>query len=79
MAFDSHKSESPMKAPGCVWEFWQGVIGITATLCVFEADIPVGYAGDLSDRSRKALANYMIALWTRFRDEPNPKKSRPIR
>ncbi len=60
---------SPMKAPGCVWQFWSGSIGLNDRSLCFDGGSPVGYATDMSDRSRKALANYMIGLWTKFRDE----------
>jgi hypothetical protein len=55
-----------MKAPGCSWEMWGGVIGITPDLVVYDGEIPVGTASDLRERQRRALAKYMIGLWTRF-------------
>jgi hypothetical protein len=58
-----------MKAPGCSWEFWGGVIGLSTSLCVFDGKYAVGEASDLPDRERAALADYMIDLWTRFRHE----------
>jgi len=68
-----HK-KMPIKAPGCSWEFWSGVVGLTTNLCVWDGDRPAGYAGSMTKRSRVALANYMIALWTRFRDHPEQGK-----
>lgn len=65
----SRKTEArddTMKAPGCQWEFG-GAIGLSKSLCVFEAGNGVGGAGDLPDSERIALANYMIDLWTQFR------------
>jgi hypothetical protein len=59
----------PMKAPGCPWRFWSGVIGLSTTLCAFDRESPVGNASDLSQRGRAALADYMIGLWSRFRDD----------
>jgi hypothetical protein len=57
-----------MKPPGCHFEFWQGSVGLSTDLTVFDGgDAAVG-VGNLSDRDRVALANYMIDLWTRFRN-----------
>jgi hypothetical protein len=64
----SHTGDVPMTAPGCPWEMWSGVIGLSTDLKVFDADIGVGNAGQLADSERTALADYMIALWTRFRE-----------
>jgi hypothetical protein len=69
---DAHRpiiGDSPMKAPGCSWEFWGGAIGLSTSLCVFDKEHAVGHASDLPDREQAALGNYMIDLWTRFRDE----------
>lgn len=72
-ADDRHKGDIPMKAPGCPWRFWSGVVGISSNLVVWEGSgsngCPIGFAKDLKPRARVALANYMIGLWTRFRDE----------
>jgi hypothetical protein len=59
----------PMKAPGCAWEFSGGAIGLSTSLCVFDGGIAAGHASDLSNSERAALADYMMTLWTRFRDE----------
>ncbi|CUW41119.1 protein of unknown function [Magnetospirillum sp. XM-1] len=49
------------------------VIGISETLFVFDAEMPVGNGSDLTEPARRALAEHMISLWTRFRDEtPEP-------
>lgn len=72
--FGNHKGKIPMKAPGCRLEFWTGVIGLTTNLCVWDGGHPSAYASQMSERSRVALANYMIALWTRFRDHPEQGK-----
>jgi hypothetical protein len=48
---------------------WSGVIGISETLTVFDGEDAVGDALDMSDSERVALADYMIVLWTRFREE----------
>lgn len=55
-----------MKVPGCPWQMWSGVIGISDKLAVFDADIPVGIASDLSAPAREALAARMVELWRRF-------------
>jgi hypothetical protein len=60
--------DDSMMAPGCHWEFG-GAIGLSKSLCVFEAGNGVGEASDLPDSERIALANYMIGLWTQFRDQ----------
>jgi hypothetical protein len=57
-----------MKAPGCRWVMASGVIGLSASLTVYDADNAVGDASHLSAIERAALADYMIALWSRFRD-----------
>jgi len=36
---------------------------------VFDAGVAAGYAGGLPDGEAAALAEYMIFLWTRFRNE----------
>lgn len=72
------KREIPMRAPGCVWQFWFGSIGIDSRLQVYDGQMPTGFAGDLTQRSRKALADHMIRLWTRFRDEEPAARSRSI-
>jgi hypothetical protein len=59
----------PMKAPGCHWEFHGGAIGISESLYVFDAGVAAGYAGGLPDGEAAALADYLISLWTRFRNE----------
>jgi hypothetical protein len=56
-----------MRAPGCEWGMASGVIGSSETLTVFDGDDPVGDALHLPDAERKALADYMIGLWMRFR------------
>jgi hypothetical protein len=56
----------PMKPPGCRWQFWQGSVGISTDLTVFEGGDAVGVADNLPGSERLALANYMIDLWTRF-------------
>jgi hypothetical protein len=61
--------DEPMKAPGCHWEFWNGAIGLSTDLSVFEAGDEVGTASNLPDSERIALANYMIDLWTQVRDQ----------
>jgi hypothetical protein len=71
---NTERVKSPMKAPGCPWEFWGGAIGLSNSLIVFDAGHPVGSASHLSNRGRAALANYMIDLWTRFRDENHVPK-----
>ncbi len=38
--------DSPMRAPGCHWEFWNGAIGLSTSLHVFEAGDEVGAASD---------------------------------
>jgi hypothetical protein len=45
------------------------VIGISTNLVVYDAEMPAGDAGNLSDGERTAFADYMIGVWTRFRDE----------
>jgi hypothetical protein len=70
------KGDVPMLAPGCPWEFG-GVIGLSTTLCVFDGDCAVGHASDLGDGEAAALGNYMIDLWTRFRDEDRAVTNRP--
>jgi hypothetical protein len=69
----NHTGDVPMKAPGCSWEMWSGVIGLNTNLKVFDAEIPVGNAGHLADSERVALADYMIGLWSQFR-EGSPAK-----
>ena len=55
-----------MKAPGCSFEFWAGVIGLSDKLYCFDGDMAACHAGDLSPRSRQALAAHMIDLWQQF-------------
>jgi hypothetical protein len=70
------EDEVAMKPPGCSWEFHSGVIGLSeSSLCVYDGGIGTGHAGDLPDGEAVALADYMIALWTRFRDETRAPKS----
>jgi hypothetical protein len=57
-----------ISVPGCFWEF-DGVIGLSTSLCVFDRNDAVGHPSDLSNSERAALGNYMIDLWRRFRDE----------
>ena len=63
------EDEVAMTPPGCSWEFHSGVIGPSESLCVYDAGMGTGHASDLPDGEAAALAYYMIALWTRFRDE----------
>lgn len=58
-----------MKAQGCPWRFYYGVIGINEQLVVFDRALPKGISGDLSPRGRRAMASYMINLWQRFGTE----------
>lgn len=67
----------PFYAKGCPWRFWGGYIGINSRLSVADGDMPVGFSGDLTERARKALANRMIELWTKFRDEEPTLRSGP--
>jgi hypothetical protein len=67
------KGDVPMKAPGCRWAMWSGVIGLSTTLEVFDADDPVGNFSHLSDTERVALADYMIDLWSQFREDSSAK------
>lgn len=69
------KRDTPMRAPGCAWRFWFGSVGIDSRLQVYDGQMPTGFAGDLTLRGRKALANHMIRLWTRFRDEEPAARS----
>lgn len=62
----------PQKAKGCSWESWGGAFGISDKLRIFDCDTrtvrhEVGDANDLSPRSRAALADHMISLWSRFK------------
>jgi hypothetical protein len=52
---------------------WSGVIGLSTTLEVFDAGDAVGNSTHLSDAERVAFANYMIDLWSKFRDESDAK------
>jgi len=61
-----------MMAPGCSWEF-DGVIGLSETLCVFDGGNAAGHGSDLPDSERVALADHMIALWSRFREHSHAK------
>jgi hypothetical protein len=61
--------EVEMKAPGCRWVMASGVIGLSTSLTVYDADSALGDASELAAGEREALADYMIGLWTRFRDE----------
>jgi hypothetical protein len=61
--------EAPMKAPGCHWEFWNGAIGLSTDLRVFEPATKSARQRNLPDAERIALANYMVDLWTQFRDQ----------
>ena len=56
-----------MMVPGCSWEF-DGVIGLSETLCVFDVGLAAGHGSSLPDSERVALADYMIGLWSRFRE-----------
>jgi hypothetical protein len=56
----------PMEAPGCHWEFHGDAIGISESLCVFDAGVAAGYAGGLPDGEAPALADYKNSVWTRF-------------
>jgi hypothetical protein len=62
-----------MKALGCAWEMWSGVIGLNTNQKVFDADIPVGNAGHLAASERAALADYVIGLWSQFREGSSAK------
>lgn len=62
---DAYRTDC-VKAKGCPWQMWSGVCGISEKLVAFDGDSPVGSAAELSTRARKALANHMITLWTRF-------------
>jgi hypothetical protein len=68
-----------MKAPGCPWEFWSGVIGLSTSLCLFDQESAVGFASDPSNSERAAIANYMIDLWTRFRHDNTGRRWRRSR
>lgn len=63
----------PQHAKGCSWQSWGGAFAISDKLHVFEATttIPIneiGTAAHLTARSRAALADHMIGLWTRFKN-----------
>jgi hypothetical protein len=44
------------------------VIGLSESLCVFDGENAAGHASDLPTSERVALADYMIGLWSRFRE-----------
>jgi hypothetical protein len=67
--------EVAIMPPGCSWEFHSGVVGLSESLCVYDGGMGVGHASDLLDSEVAALADYMIALWTRSRDETRAPKS----
>jgi hypothetical protein len=48
--------------------FSNRAIGLSETLCVFDGGNAAGHGSDLPDSERVALADYMIALWSRFRE-----------
>jgi hypothetical protein len=70
------EGEVAMKPPGCGWEFHSGVIGLSESLCVYDGGIGTGHAADLPDGEAAALADYMIALWRRFRGEEEATRQR---
>jgi hypothetical protein len=59
--------EVAIMPPGCSWEFHSGVVGLSLSLRVYDGGMAAGHASDLPDSEVVALADYMIALWTRFR------------
>ncbi len=67
MTSDDRFRTDLVKFRGCSLRFWGGVVGMSEKLVVFDGEIPCCVASDLSKRSREALADGMIKLWTRFR------------
>lgn len=63
-----------MKVEGCRPIFYTGAVGLSEDLVLYDGGIPFCRAADtdfLSGRSREALADRMIELWTRFREGEN--------
>lgn len=61
-----------MKVEGCRPVFYSGAVGLSEDLVLYDGGIPFCRATDtdfLTGRSREALADRMIELWTRFRLE----------
>jgi hypothetical protein len=59
-----------LKFKGCRLVFVTGSVGINDKLVVYDGDMPLCKASDtdfLSKKSREALADKAIELWTRFR------------
>jgi hypothetical protein len=57
----------PIDPTGSGLYFASGVVGISLDLTAYDLDSSVCVAGDLDEAERLALADFMIALWTRFR------------
>ncbi len=64
---DNVNATDCMGFKGCGLRFRPGIVGISEKLVAFAGDDAVAVASDLSRRSREALADGMIGLWTRFR------------
>jgi hypothetical protein len=66
--------EVAMKPPGCSWEFHSAVLGLSESLCAYDGGTGTGRASELPN-GEAALADYLIGLWTRFRDETRAPNS----
>lgn len=67
-----YRDTAPVRPLGCPWEMWGGAVAIDHGLVVWDVNTKdgqgaaVGLVRDLKPVARRALARYMIELWTRF-------------
>lgn len=67
-------AEQPPALPhGVAFEYWGGALAIDHALQLWEVPpraLCLASLADLTPKQRKVIGDYMIALWTAFRDHP---------
>lgn len=58
----------PILPHGTRFEFWHGVVGIDRALTIYDRDSAAAHVGEIDEKDRKVIAQYMIALWKRFEE-----------